>query len=70
MLTELKIFPNGKFRQAKGLQIDGNDVEGGRYVRQSDEELCVCEQERGGVWEDYVGLMRRMIEFIMWKEMW
>ena len=40
-------------RLVKGLKTDSKEVEGGRYMRGSDEKLCFNEKERGKVLKDY-----------------
>ena len=41
----LKICKNCMFRLAKGLMIDSKEVEGGRYMRESDGKLCFGKKE-------------------------
>ena len=42
------------FGLAKGLKTDSKEVEGGRCMRGSYEQLCSSEKERGKVWKDYM----------------
>ena len=50
------------FRLGKELQIGGNEVEGERCVRGSNEKLWKKAKSGWIIW-------KKMIEIIMWKEM-
>ena len=45
------------FRLVKGLKTDSKEVEGGRYMRGSDANLCFSEHERGKVWKDCMAMI-------------
>ena len=42
------------FRLVRGLKTDSKEVEGGRYIRGRDGNLCFNEKERGKVWKNYM----------------
>ena len=42
------------FRLVKGLKNESKEVEGGRCMRGSDENLCFSEKKTGKVWKDFI----------------
>ena len=41
-LTESRYCPNWMFRLIKGLKTDSKEVEGGRYLNETDGMMCFC----------------------------
>ena len=53
-LRELSEHPNKVFKLVKSMKKDGKDVEGGRYMRQSNGWLNFSEKDRGKVWKEHM----------------